>query len=82
MQSWKQCGLPVCWKDASEEGECRNVMLKYGLFLLSRDYLVVWATMMGNECFMITIYICKYARTNLVNNKANEGKKVLFYLSL
>ena len=32
---------------------------KYGLFLLSRDYQVVWATMMGNECFMImiTMYI-------------------------
>ena len=24
---------------------------KYGLFLLSRDYLVGWATMIGNECF-------------------------------
>ena len=30
---------------------------KYGLFLLSRDHLVVCATMMGNECFIITIYI-------------------------
>ena len=30
---------------------------KYGLFLLSRDSLVVWATMMGHECFMITIYV-------------------------
>ena len=33
---------------------------KYGLFLLYRDYLVVRATMMGNECFMITIYIYIY----------------------
>ena len=33
---------------------------KYSLFLLSRDYQVVWATMMGNECFMITIYIYIY----------------------
>ena len=33
---------------------------KYGFFLLSRDYQVVWATMMGNECFMITIYIYIY----------------------
>ena len=31
--------------------------VKYGLFLFSRDYQVVWATMMGNECFIITIYI-------------------------
>ena len=30
--------------------------VKYGVFLLSRDYLVVRATMMRNECFMITIY--------------------------
>ena len=27
---------------------------------MSRDYQVVWATMMGNECFMITIYIYIY----------------------
>ena len=25
---------------------------KYGLFLLSLDYLVIWANMMGNECFL------------------------------
>ena len=31
-----------------------------GLFLLSCDCLVVWATMTGNECFMITIYIYIY----------------------
>ena len=31
--------------------------VKYGLFLLSRDYQVVGGTMMENECFMITIYI-------------------------
>ena len=36
---------------------------KYGLFLLSHDYLVVQATMMGNECFMITIYIQLYIIT-------------------
>ena len=34
---------------------------KYGLFLLSRDYLVVWAAMMGNECFTITIYVFLFA---------------------
>ena len=28
---------------------------KYGLFLLSLDYLVVWATMMGDECFIISV---------------------------
>ena len=35
---------------------------KYGFFLLSRDYLVVRATMMGNDCFTITtnIYIYIY----------------------
>ena len=33
---------------------------KYGLFLLSCDSQVVWATTMGNECFMITIYIYMY----------------------
>ena len=36
---------------------------KYGLFLLSHDYLVVaWAAMLGNECFMV-IYI--YIRIHL-----------------
>ena len=30
---------------------------KYSLFLLSRDYLVVWATMMENECFMYHLNI-------------------------
>ena len=49
----------ISWKDASEEGECRNVtekMVCYGLFLLSRDYLVLWATIVGNEYFMIIVY--------------------------
>ena len=31
------------------------------LFLLFRDYLVVGANMMGNECFMITIYVILFA---------------------
>ena len=55
-------GKVICWKEASEESECRNFMqnMEYGLFLLSRDYQVVWATMMGLECFMVTIYICIY----------------------
>ena len=35
--------------------------VKYGLFLLLRDYLVVLETMMGNEFFMITIYRYTYA---------------------
>ena len=39
---------------------------KYGLFLLSRDYQVVWATMMGNECFMIILYFL------LINKKIPE----------
>ena len=35
--------------------------VKYVLFRLPCDYQVVWATMMGNECFMITIiYIYIY----------------------
>ena len=39
---------------------------KYGLFLLYRDYLVVRATMMGNECFMITIYIYIYKTDSVI----------------
>ena len=46
---------------------------KYGLFLLSRDYLVVWATMMGNECFMITIYI--YTNFPYLNECLFKGRK-------
>ena len=34
---------------------------KYGFFLLSRFYLVVCATMTGNECFIITIYVFLFA---------------------
>ena len=49
-------GKVISWKDALEEGECRNFMQNIVLFLLPRDYLEVWATMMGNERFMIIIY--------------------------
>ena len=35
---------------------CKNCKkARYGLFFLFHDYLAVWATMMGNECFMIII---------------------------
>ena len=50
---------------------------KYGLFLLSRDYLVVWATMMGNECFMIVIYLFIYLFTHLF--KVDNDKKDTVY---
>ena len=36
---------------------------KHGLFLLSCDYLVLWATMIGNEYFVI-IYLSLYVYTN------------------
>ena len=39
---------------------------KYGLFLLSHDYQVVWATMMGNECFMVCMYIYIYEQETSV----------------
>ena len=34
---------------------------KYGLYPLPRDYVVVWTTMMENECFMIIIYAFLFA---------------------
>ena len=49
-------GKVISGKDALEEGECRNFMQNIVLSLLSRDYLEVWTTMMGNERFMIVIY--------------------------
>ena len=41
----------ICWKDASEEGQCWNVMENMVCsfcLLLSCDYLIVRVTMMGN----------------------------------
>ena len=42
-------GKVICWKDVSE-GRRRmpKRYAKYGLLILSRDYLVVWETMMVN----------------------------------
>ena len=37
----------ICWNLMQQNYPKHNT--KYGLFLLSHDYLV-WATMMGNEC--------------------------------
>ena len=34
---------------------------KYGLYPLPCDYVVVWTTMMENECFMIIIYAFLFA---------------------
>ena len=41
------------------EGECRN-MQNMVCSVCPVINQVVWATMMGNECFMITIYIYIY----------------------
>ena len=48
-------GKIIYWQDPSEE--CWNSMQKYCLLLLSRDYSVIWATMIGNAYFKIIMHI-------------------------
>ena len=50
----------ISWEDASEEVWMSKCYAKYGFFFLFRDYLVVWATIMGNECFMICELTCRH----------------------
>ena len=46
--------FPLVLKDSSMNGKDLKIN---GLFLLSRDSLIVWTTIVENECFMITIYV-------------------------
>ena len=46
--------FPLVLKDSSMNGKDLKIN---GLFLLSRDSLIVWTTIMENECFMITLYV-------------------------
>ena len=45
------------FKGWSRRRQIPNRYAKYGLFFLSPDCLVIWATMMGNEYIYIYIYI-------------------------
>ena len=48
--------LPTSLGGCIKRREMLKFYPKYRLFLVSRDYLVESATMMGNECFTIIIY--------------------------